>query len=81
MTMKLDEKGRCCGHVPIHYKSTRNNISGYYPMPSKFCPRCARSFDPETGKQIENWKWKKVGVDWVRKKPRAEIVSGVRGGE
>ena len=49
--MKLDDQGRCCGRKPIHYK-------GYCPRPSKFCTRCCREFDPETGHQVENLHWK-----------------------
>ena len=46
--MKLDEKGRCCGRKPIPYKR---------PWKHKFCDRCDRSYDTETGYQIENWAW------------------------
>ena len=56
--MGLDEKGRCCGRKPLHYRSTRNNLPGHRPQPSKFCDRCDRAFDPDTGHQVENWAWK-----------------------
>ena len=55
--MTLDEKGRCCGRKPIHYRATRYS-SPDHPQPSKFCDRCDRAFDPDTGHQIENWAWK-----------------------
>ena len=68
--MKLDEKGRCCGRKPIHYRSSRDNVSGCLPRPSKFCGCCDRAFDPDTGCQIENWAWRRdrMGIfrstDW-----------------
>ena len=51
----LDEKGRCCGRKPIHYKGG----SWCSPqIPQKFCDRCCRAYDPATGCQIENWAFK-----------------------
>lgn len=44
---RLDWKGRCCGRKPIVYKRD----------PHLFCHRCGRSYDPQTGTQIENWAW------------------------
>ena len=49
----LDEKGRCCGRKPIVYLGRYTTPEG----PQKFCPRCDRSYDLETDKQIENWAW------------------------
>lgn len=53
--MKLDAKGRCCGRKPIDYKGGPRSPE----QPHKYCPRCNRSFDRESGKQIENWAFKK----------------------
>lgn len=53
--MKLDEKGRCCGRKPIDYKGGGWNSPS---RPQKFCPRCDRAYDRNTGEQIENWAWK-----------------------
>ena len=50
VNMKLDDQGRCCGRKPIHYLGPER--------PSKFCPRCDRDFDADTGHQVENWSWK-----------------------
>lgn len=56
---KLDEKGRCCGRKPIEYKRDRR----------KFCFRCDRSFDIETGEQMENWAWRQNEKgEWERKR-------------
>ena len=61
VVMKLDEKGRCCGRKPIHYKR---------PTERKFCDRCDRAYDPKTGWQLTNWAWKKdrlgrfMKIDW-----------------
>jgi hypothetical protein len=55
--MKLDGKGRCCGRKPIHYKG-----GGWQSPPGapfKFCFRCDRAFDVETGEQRENWAWQR----------------------
>lgn len=53
--MRLDEKGRCCGCKPIHYKGGSWRSPNH---PMKFCSRCCREFDPEGGEQRENWAWK-----------------------
>jgi hypothetical protein len=53
--MKLNEKGQCCGRKPLLYKRPMGEILG----PHKFCFRCDRAFDVETGEQIENWAYKK----------------------
>lgn len=52
--MKLDEKGRCCGRKPIHYKGGAWNSPA---QPEKFCSRCDRAYSPITGEQIANWAW------------------------
>ena len=65
--MKLDEKGRCCGRKPIHYQSSRDNFPGHLPRPTKFCDRCDRTYDPETGDQVENWAWKQDEMGTFRK--------------
>jgi transposase-like protein len=51
----LNEKGQCptCKRKPLVYK--RDHM--------KFCARCHRSFDIETGEQIENWGWKRLSSD------------------
>ncbi len=51
---QLDDKGRCCGRKPIEYKNHDYGTDGF-----KFCPRCDRAYDRETGEQIDNWAWKK----------------------
>ena len=65
--MDLDAKGRCCGRKPLVYK-------GRIEAPQKFCPRCDRSYDLNSGEQIPNWAWAKDrGGEWVC------IVSGRTG--
>jgi len=49
----LDSKGRCCGRKPLEYRGSWHGPRQY------FCTRCDRSFDLDTGKQIENWAWKR----------------------
>jgi len=53
----LDGKGRCCGVKPIVYKRDHGPD---YPR-GKFCTRCSRKFDLDTGDQIPNWAWARVG--------------------
>lgn len=53
---KLDDMGRCCGRKPLDY--TRGYGTSLQ-APHKFCTRCDRSFDSDTGDQIENWAWHK----------------------
>ena len=55
--MKLDEKGRCCGRKPIHYRNPMYSSQRIHPRPSKHCDLCDRAYDPKTGLQIENWAW------------------------
>lgn len=50
MIKQLNFKGRCCGRKPIPYKRP----------PHLFCPRCDAAFDVATGKQIENWAYRKT---------------------
>lgn len=58
---RLDEKGRCCGRKPLVYK------------PERFCVRCDRAFDLETGEQIPNWAWKQsAGGAWECQTNRKE---------
>ena len=56
----LDDKGRCCGRKPIHYK-------GRLATRQLFCCRCDRSYDVDTKQQRENFAWKKEGSEFVRK--------------
>ena len=58
--MRLDKKNRCCGKKPLDYKSGREG-------PHKFCDRCDRAYDRETGEQIENWAWVKDGEEFRKK--------------
>lgn len=52
---RLDEKGRCCGRKPMIYKMRQ----------MRYCPRCDRSYDLDTGEQIESWSWKRDGNGFV----------------
>ncbi len=54
--VKLDSKGRCCGHNPEVYKRGAK----------RFCNRCLRDFDIATGEQVENWAWKVIRGEWIR---------------
>jgi ribosomal protein L37AE/L43A len=49
---RLNEKGQCpfCGRKPLVYKARR----------IKFCARCDREFDIESGEQKENWAWRQT---------------------
>jgi transposase-like protein len=51
---KLNKKGQCpiCLIKPIIYKGQRCEKQ-------KFCHRCSRSYDIDTGLQRENWAYKK----------------------
>lgn len=60
--MNLGNKGRCCGKKPILYKGR------YTAFPQKFCPGCDRAYNPETGEQIDNWAWKKIGNEFIRRR-------------
>lgn len=51
----LDDKGRCCGRKPIHYK-------GRLATRQLFCCRCNRSYDVDTKQQRENFAWEKEGA-------------------
>ena len=51
--MKLDDKGRCCGRRPLVYKTAPAH---------KFCTRCERAYDIETGEQVENWAWRAATI-------------------
>uniref|UniRef100_A0A6H1ZXR0 Uncharacterized protein n=1 Tax=viral metagenome TaxID=1070528 RepID=A0A6H1ZXR0_9ZZZZ len=64
--MQLNEKGQCpiCKRKPIVYKTNFYTKDG----PEKFCTRCCRSFDIETGDQKENWYWKKTATGFERKR-------------
>ena len=63
---KLDDKGRCCGRKPIVYKTNRYTAASE--RPQRFCPRCDRAYDLETGEQFANWAWHLVNGQWERKK-------------
>lgn len=61
----IDEKGRCCGRKPLHYKGGSWRYDG---PPQLFCTRCDRSYNPETKEQQANWAWAKVDGEWMRKR-------------
>ncbi len=63
---KIDEKGRCCGKKPLEYTGKR------YSQEQKFCSRCCRSFDRQSGEQIENWSYLKVDGGFI---PNPEIYN------
>lgn len=50
----LNKKGQCCGRKPLVYKTSR--VSTY---PHRFCPKCDRSYELDSDKQIENYFWEK----------------------
>lgn len=60
--MKLNEKGQCpvCRIKPLEYKRAQ----GPGHPRQKFCHRCSRSFDFDTGEQQGNWAWR-VGSDGI----------------
>lgn len=62
--MKLNDKGQCpvCKRKPLRYTggSWRNTKREF------FCAKCDRSFDLDTGEQMENWAWKRVENEWGR---------------
>lgn len=66
----LDEKGRCCGRKPMVYKSGIYSPGG----PQRYCPRCDRAYDLETGEQISNWAWKFESGEWRSQTNRKEIA-------
>lgn len=66
--MRLDEKGRCCGRKPLVYTGR-----GITPR-QRFCSRCDRSYDFDTGEQIENWAWRKNDSGEFVSKSKATIV-------
>lgn len=45
--VRLDQKGRCCGRKPIHYKG--GSWCSPPGAPFLWCDRCDKHFDPETG--------------------------------
>lgn len=55
---QLDERGRCCGRKPLHYKggSWRSPLNA----PLLFCCGCDREYDPVTKAQRANWAWREV---------------------
>jgi len=53
---RLDAKGRCCGRKPNQYKGGPH---GRGEKRHRFCRRCNRAYDYDTGQQIENWAFKK----------------------
>ena len=65
MTDRLDEKGRCCGRKPLTYKSGRVTADG----PHKFCPRCNRAFNLQTGEWQANWAWRKPDEPATKSQP------------
>lgn len=54
--MLLDDKGRCCGRKPIHYKG--GSFASPPGSPMLFCHRCCREYDVTSGEQRPNWKYK-----------------------
>lgn len=53
---KLDDEGRCCGRKPMVYRSRWSTSTG----PHRYCPRCDRAYDLDTGEQISNWAWRQT---------------------
>jgi len=51
----LDDKGRCCGRKPVVYKRPHH----------LFCVRCNADYDPETGRQQQNWCYLKEGNGFI----------------
>lgn len=67
--MKLDSLGRCCGRKTITYEG--HGLPGR----QKFCARCHRSYDYDTGKQRENWAWKRTqNGEFIRVAPPPEAA-------
>ncbi|MCP5006496.1 MAG: hypothetical protein GY941_21540 [Planctomycetes bacterium] len=64
---RLDEKGRCCGRKPLHYKG--GGWCSPPEAPMLFCFRCDRAYDVNTGRQKENWAFKKKGKLWLQQYP------------
>lgn len=64
--VKLDAKGRCpnCLLKPLSYKRAGH----------RFCHRCCRSFDMESGAQIQNWAWLRTEAGFNPKHPNADYV-------
>ena len=61
---RLDGKGRCCGRKPLTYKREGG--------PHKFCPRCDRAFNIETGDWIPNWAWSSPTKRQRKDQPQGE---------
>lgn len=60
----LDANGRCCGRKPMVYKSKTSTSTG----PHRFCPKCDRAFNLESGHQIDNWAWKhNAQGQWIKR--------------
>jgi hypothetical protein len=53
---QLDDKGRCCGRKPLVYKRFQ---SAGHPA-GRFCVRCDRCYDLQSGDQIPNWAYGRV---------------------
>lgn len=53
---QLDEKGRCCGRKPVHYKGGAWNSPPQSPM--HLCVYCHREFGPD-GIHRESFAWKR----------------------
>jgi len=60
---ELDGRGRCCKIKPLVYK--RPPITGE--PPQRYCWRCDRAYDLDTGAQIPNWAWMQIGEVFVRR--------------
>ncbi len=58
--VRLNEKGQCpaCRRKPLVYKRLN---------PRRYCSKCDREFDIETGEQIEGFSWKKIGPSAFRR--------------
>lgn len=71
--MKLDDKGRCpnCLIKPLVYKTD----NGARHPRGKYCHRCSRSFNMETGEQQPNWAWHLAGGEWAPQNPGSDYAT------
>jgi hypothetical protein len=54
----LDDKGRCCGRKPLHYKGGSWRSPPGAPL--LFCCECCREYDPATKAQKASWAWREI---------------------
>jgi hypothetical protein len=64
---RLNDRGQCCGRKPLDYKTGNFAPGG----PHKFCDRCSRAFDRDTGEQIPNWAYQATEGGFLRRNPGA----------